>query len=100
MLIDIDITKNTWIEKIPNEYREQVVNKYLHLGYIMSTLCQQTVNPMSSLFEPIINKVNESNTQSELTLNAINSSIRENIGSLRGSIDNFIYQFIIKRKNW
>ena len=92
MLIDIDITKNSWIEKIPNEYRAQTVNKYLHLGYIMSTLCQQTVNPMSSLFEPIINKVNESNTQSELTLNAINSSIRENIGSLRGSIDNFIYQ--------
>ena len=92
MLIEIDIDKNSWIEKIPEDYREQVINKYLNLGYVMSTLCQQTVNPMSTLFEPIMNKVSESSNQSELTLNAINSSIRENIGSLRGTIDNFIYQ--------
>ena len=86
------IDKNSWIEKIPEDYRVQVINKYLNLGYVMSTLCQQTVNPMSTLFEPIMNKVSESSNQSELTLNAINSSIRENIGSLRGTIDNFIYQ--------
>ena len=96
MLIEIDIDKNSWIEKIPVDYREQVINKYLNLGYVMSTLCQQTVNPMSTLFEPIMNKVSESSNQSELTLNAINSSIRENIGSLRGTIDNFIYQHIFR----
>jgi hypothetical protein len=92
MLIDIDIDKNSWIVQIPEEHQQSVVNKYLNLGYIMSTLCQQTVNPMSSLFEPIMNKVSETSNNNELTLNSINSSIRENIGSLRGTIDNFIYQ--------
>lgn len=92
MLIEIDMHKNAWIEKIPEEYRQPVINKYINLGYVMSTLCQQTVNPMSTLFDPIINKVSENTNRNELILNSINDSIKENVGSLRGTIDNFIYQ--------
>ena len=92
MLIKIDINKNAWIEKIPEEYRQSVINKYIKLGYVMSTLCQQTVNPMITLFDPIINKVGENTNRNELILNSINKSINENVGSLRSTIDKFIYQ--------
>jgi hypothetical protein len=92
MLVNIDLEKNAWVSKIPEDYRESVINKYLNMGYIMSTLCQQTVNPMNTLFDPIINKVKDASNHNEITLRSIEGNISENMGSLRGTIDNFIYQ--------
>jgi len=92
MLIEINTTENKWIEKIPKEDQETIINKYLKLGYITAHLSQQTINPMNTLFDPIMNKVEQSTTKNELTLKSIDKSITENISSLRGTVNNFIYQ--------
>ena len=55
MEVNIDLNQNKWVTSIPKNNLDNVINKYLRLGYIVSTLSQQTINPMNGIFDPIIN---------------------------------------------
>ena len=92
MEVNIDLNQNKWVTSIPKNNVTNVINKYLRLGYIVSTLSHQTINPMNSIFDPIINKMNTTNKNNDTLLKTIEGRIGENIGSLRNTIDNLIYQ--------
>ena len=92
MNIEIDIEKNSWINQLPDENKQEIINNYLKLGYITATLTHQTINPLNTLFDPIIHKVEKTSIHNELTLRSIDKSITDNITTLRGTVDNFIYQ--------
>ena len=92
MEVNIDLNQNKWVTSIPKNDVNNVINKYLRLGYIVSTLSHQTINPMNSIFDPIINKMNTTNHDNDALLKTIEGRIGENIISLRNTIDNLIYQ--------
>ena len=92
MEVNIDLNQNKWVTSIPKNNVDNVINKYLRLGYIVSTLSQQTINPMNSIFDPIINNINSTSKNNDILLKTIEERIGENIGSLRTTIDNLIYQ--------
>ena len=92
MEVNIDLNQNKWVTSIPKNNVDNVINKYLRLGYIVSTLSQQTINPMNGIFDPIINNINSTSKNNDILLKTIEERIGENIGSLRTTIDNLIYQ--------
>ena len=83
MNIEIDIEKNSWINQLPNENKQEIINNYLKLGYITATLTHQTINPLNTLFDPIIDKVEKTSIHNELTLRSIDKSITENITTMK-----------------
>ena len=53
MKVKINTEYNKWLIDIPEKERENIVNKFLKLGYITSTLCHTSINPLNTIFNPI-----------------------------------------------
>ena len=93
MDITIDTDYNAWLTDIPEKDINDTVNKFLKLGYITSTLCQTTINPLNAIFKPIqttleknILQLNNNNIQ---TMRVIETKIDENLSHVKKSIDSF-----------
>ena len=52
MQVNIDTNYNSWLKEIPNDQIENIVNKYLKLGYII-TLTDSQLNISNDIFNPI-----------------------------------------------
>jgi hypothetical protein len=91
MNINIDLIKNDWINEVPIHDREEIINNYLKLGYIVSTLTKTTINFDNTLFNPIINTLEDINRTNETKLKYVEENINNNMVGLRGSIDKIIH---------
>ena len=93
MDVRINTDYNKWLKDIPENDVEATVNKFLKLGYITSTLCQTTINPLNTIFKPIqdtleknISNLNSNNIH---TMKLIETKIDENLSDVKKSIDSF-----------
>lgn len=86
----IDLEKNNWINDIPIVQRQEIINNYLKLGYIVSTLTNTSINMKNTLFNPIINTLESINKNNETKLKYVEDNLNNNMLSLRSSIDKII----------
>lgn len=93
MNVTINTDYNKWLNDIPKKDIETTVNKFLKLGYITSTLCQTTINPLNTIFRPIQNtlekNISQLNNNNIQTMKVIETKIDENLSHVKKSIDSF-----------
>jgi len=90
MNVNIDIIKNSWLNEIPTKNRESIINDYLKLGYIVSTLTKTSIDIENTIFDPIITTLDNINSNNVTKLQYVEENINNNMLSLRGSIDQII----------
>ena len=49
--IIIDEKINPWVKDLPEGQRAEVINNYLKLGYLTSTLCKTSIDPESGILK-------------------------------------------------
>jgi hypothetical protein len=87
MEVIIDIEQNEWLKSIPKEYINEIVNKYLKLGYLTSSLMKTELNISNELFEPIQESLNQVSLKNSNKLELIGTQINENLDYVKQSID-------------
>jgi hypothetical protein len=87
MEVIIDIEQNEWLKSIPKEHINEIVNKYLKLGYLTSSLMKTELNISNELFEPIQESLNQVSLKNSNKLELIGTQINENLDYVKQSID-------------
>lgn len=89
IIINKDI--NSWVFDIPEAKREEIVNSYLKLGYLTSTLCQTSINPENSILKNINDQISSSLKSMEsnnvMKMGVMEAKISENLDRVKGTID-------------
>ena len=62
MSLKIDYSINNWLKDISLEKEKDYLNKLLNLGYQVSNISNISINPESSILEPINKKVSDINS--------------------------------------
>ena len=62
MSLKIDYSINNWLKDISLEKEKDYLNKLLNLGYQVSNISNISINPESSILEPITKKVSDINS--------------------------------------
>ena len=87
MQVNIDINYNNWLKEIPKDEVESIVNKYLKLGYLTSTLTTSQLNISNEIFNPIQDSLDQISQHQENKLEIIGTQINENLDFVKQSID-------------
>jgi len=89
IIINKDI--NSWVFDIPEGKREDIVNSYLKLGYLTSTLCQTSINPENSILKSINDQISSSlkcmESNNVMKMGVMEAKISENLERVKGTID-------------
>ena len=89
--IIIDEKINPWVKDLPEGQRAEVINNYLKLGYLTSTLCKTSIDPESGILKNLNNQLNTSlkdmSVNNENKMNVIEAKINENLDRVKSSIE-------------
>jgi len=89
--ITIDEKVNPWVKDLPEGQRVEIINNYLKLGYLTSTLCKTSIDPDSGLLKNLNNQLNTSlkdmSVSNENKMNVIEAKINENLDRVKCSIE-------------
>ncbi len=109
--IEIDIQKNPWILNIDEDIRDQYCNQLLNIGYMVSNMCNTTINeeyfikPIQQTMEKKFNdiessfirplqdnmerKLNDIENRNNLNISVLNTKVNENLDRFKNSLDKF-----------
>ena len=90
--ITLDTTLHPWIYQIPENERNEKINRYIQLGYMLHGMTQTTMKA-DTFIKPIQDnldkKITELEHKTELNLSVMNTRVNENLDRVKTSIDKF-----------
>jgi hypothetical protein len=90
--ITLDTTLHPWIYQIPENERNEKINRYIQLGYMLHGMTQTTMQA-DTFIKPIQDnldkKITELEHKTELNLSVMNTRVNENLDRVKTSIDKF-----------
>ena len=95
MNVNIDLEINSWVSELDDVDRELIINKFLKLGYSVSSLCKTNIEYDNVLFGPVQKSLDDLSERQMSKLDTVGTQISENLGFLRQSIDKLM-QFTSK----
>lgn len=87
MNVNIDLEINSWVSELDDVDRELIINKFLKLGYSVSSLCKTNIEYDNVLFGPVQKSLDDLSERQMSKLDTVGTQISENLGFLRQSID-------------
>jgi hypothetical protein len=90
--LEIDISQHPWILEIDESKRNESIQHFLHLGYMIHNMTQTNLKP-DDFVKPIQNqietKLEEMEYKNEIQMNVFHSRFEENLERVKSSLDRF-----------